>query len=82
MPTFRKLVPMLQTKDIGKTVAWYETVLGFQRTSQHVDGWCSLSRDGVSIMFMNNAASAPGRISSSPREWGARRVKGLLPGFE
>jgi len=55
MTKFRKLVPMLQTKDMGQTVAWYETVLGFQRTSPPaVDGWCALNRDGVSIMFMNN----------------------------
>jgi uncharacterized glyoxalase superfamily protein PhnB len=58
MPEFRKLVPMLQTKDMGQTVAWYETVLGFRRTGQ-ADGWCSLSRDGVSIMFMNNAHLGP-----------------------
>jgi len=54
MPKFRRLVPMLQTKDMDRTVAWYETVLGFQRTSPKDDGWCSLVRDGVSIMFMNN----------------------------
>jgi uncharacterized glyoxalase superfamily protein PhnB len=59
MPKFRKLVPMLQTMDIGQTVAWYEIVLGFQRTGQKDDGWCSLTRDGVSIMFMNNAHLGP-----------------------
>jgi uncharacterized glyoxalase superfamily protein PhnB len=55
MPKFRKLVPMLQTKDMDRTVAWYEAVLGFERTGRKADGWCCLSRDGVSIMFMNNA---------------------------
>jgi len=55
MPKFWKLVPMLQTKDMNRTVAWYETVLGFERTGPKADGWCCLSRDGVSIMFMNNA---------------------------
>jgi hypothetical protein len=59
MPRFRKLVPMLQTKDMGQTVAWYETVLGFKRTSPHADGWCALSRDGVSIMFVTNAHLGP-----------------------
>ena len=58
MPEFRKLVPMLQTKDMGQTVAWYETVLGFRRTGQ-ADGWCCLRRDSVSIMFMNNAHLGP-----------------------
>ena len=55
MAKFRKLVPMLQTKDMDRTVAWYQTVLGFERTGPKSDGWCCLSRDGVSIMFMNNA---------------------------
>jgi catechol 2,3-dioxygenase-like lactoylglutathione lyase family enzyme len=55
MPKFRKLVPMLHTKDMDRTVAWYETVLGFEHTGPKADGWCCLSRDGVSIMFMNNA---------------------------
>ena len=50
---------MLQTDDIGKTVAWYETVLGFKREGAHMDGWCSLRRDGVSIMFMTNAHIGP-----------------------
>ena len=59
MPGFRKLVPMLQTMDMGKTIAWYESVLGFRRTGAEVDGWCSLSRDGVSIMFMTNAHLGP-----------------------
>ena len=55
MSKFQKLVPMLQTRDIDRTAAWYETVLGFERTGAKADGWCCLSRDGVSIMFMNNA---------------------------
>lgn len=54
MPKFRKLVPMLQTKDMDRTVAWYQTVLELERTGK-ADGWCRLSRDGVSIMFMNDA---------------------------
>ena len=55
MPIFHSLVPMLQTQDMVQTVAFYAKVLGFQRTGPHIDGWCSLSRDGVSIMFMENA---------------------------
>jgi uncharacterized glyoxalase superfamily protein PhnB len=46
---------MLQTRDIRRTVAWYESVLGFRRVGQQADGWCCLDRDGVSIMFMTNA---------------------------
>jgi uncharacterized glyoxalase superfamily protein PhnB len=55
MPKFRRLVPMLQTLDMERTIAWYESVLGFRRVGQQVDGWCCLERDGVSIMFMTNA---------------------------
>jgi uncharacterized glyoxalase superfamily protein PhnB len=55
MPMFQRLVPMLQTLDIERTAAWYESVLGFRRQGQQGNGWCSLGRDGVSIMFMHNA---------------------------
>ena len=55
MPTFQRLVPMLHTLDIERTVAWYESVLGFRRQGEKMVGWCSLGRDGVSIMFMTNA---------------------------
>jgi uncharacterized glyoxalase superfamily protein PhnB len=59
MPTFRSLVPMLQTLDLRQTVVWYQTVLGFQRVGEEADGWCCLSRDGVSIMFMTNDHLGP-----------------------
>ncbi len=55
MPKFQGLVPMLQTLDMPKTVAWYESVLGFRRKGLPGDDWCRLARDGVSIMFMTNA---------------------------
>jgi len=55
MPTFRRLVPMLQTLDMERTVAWYESVLGFRREGEPGSGWCALRRDDVSIMFMTNA---------------------------
>ena len=46
---------MLQTLDMGRTIAWYQSVLGFQLQGQHKGGWCQLGRDGISIMFMMNA---------------------------
>jgi uncharacterized glyoxalase superfamily protein PhnB len=55
MPKFRSLVPMLQTLDMERTVAWYETVLGFHLEGQQASEWCRLERDGISIMFMTNA---------------------------
>jgi len=54
MQSFQKLVPMLQTLDIERTVAWYETVLGFRREGEPGGEWCCLRRDSVSIMFMTN----------------------------
>ncbi|HEX7008112.1 MAG TPA: VOC family protein [Alphaproteobacteria bacterium] len=59
MPKFRKLVPMLQTLDIGQTVAWYDSVLGFERVGPMGDEWGALRRDDVSIMFMKNAHLGP-----------------------
>ena len=53
MPKFTSLVPMLQTLDMDRTIAWYESVLGFRRQG-YAEGWCRLGRDGVSIMFMTN----------------------------
>jgi catechol 2,3-dioxygenase-like lactoylglutathione lyase family enzyme len=51
---FTALVPMLQTDDIKRTRQWYESVLGFRASSESDDGWCRLTRDGISIMFMRN----------------------------
>ena len=52
---FQSLVPMLQTDDVAETRAWYERFLGFSCVSGGHDGWCQLSRDGVSVMFMHRA---------------------------
>ena len=65
MPEFRSLVPMLQTLDMARTIAWYETVLGFRRTGRPADGWCCLGRDGVSIMFMTNAHLGPPQATAT-----------------
>jgi uncharacterized glyoxalase superfamily protein PhnB len=48
------LTPMLQTRDIGRAIDWYGSVLGFRCTGR-AGGWCRLERDGVAIMFMRNA---------------------------
>jgi uncharacterized glyoxalase superfamily protein PhnB len=55
---FDKLTPMLQTSDIQRTIDWYEQVLGFRCTGR-VDGWCTLARDGVALMFMCNDHLGP-----------------------
>jgi uncharacterized glyoxalase superfamily protein PhnB len=51
---FQRLVPMLQTNDMARTKAWYETVLGFACISEDGDTWCRLERDDVALMFMRN----------------------------
>jgi uncharacterized glyoxalase superfamily protein PhnB len=48
------LTPMLQARDLARTIVWYETVLGFRCTGKE-DGWCRLERDQVALMFMRNA---------------------------
>lgn len=48
------LTPMLQARDLDRTIAWYETVLGFRCNGKDT-GWCRLERDGVALMFMRNA---------------------------
>jgi catechol 2,3-dioxygenase-like lactoylglutathione lyase family enzyme len=45
---------MLQTDDLRRTIAWYESVLGFRRVSPDDDSWCRLVRDDIAIMFMRN----------------------------
>ncbi|HZV20919.1 MAG TPA: VOC family protein [Hyphomicrobiales bacterium] len=50
------LVPMLQTKDMDRTIAWYQSVLGFAVADRSNEGdWCYLTRDGAAIMFANIA---------------------------
>jgi uncharacterized glyoxalase superfamily protein PhnB len=49
------LVPMLQTNEMMRTRNWYEQVLGFRCVSAQGVEWCRLERDGVAIMFMQNA---------------------------
>jgi hypothetical protein len=44
------LVPMLQTQNMER----YKSVLGFTPSKENGHGWCRLSRDQVSIMFMQN----------------------------
>lgn len=46
-----KLSPILWTKDLSGTIAFYEKVLGFKGTS-HFPNFVSLSRENVEIMFI------------------------------
>ncbi len=51
----RSLTPMLQTSDMERTVAWYQQTLDFRCVRRVGNDWCQLERDGVSLMFMQNA---------------------------
>jgi uncharacterized glyoxalase superfamily protein PhnB len=51
----RSLTPMLQTSDMERTVAWYQQTLDFRCVRRVGNEWCQLERDGVSLMFMQNA---------------------------
>ncbi|GJM03453.1 MAG: bleomycin resistance family protein [Rhodomicrobium sp.] len=48
---FKSLVPMLHTKEMDKTISFYEDVLGFHCVGRFENDWCRLEREGVAIMF-------------------------------
>ena len=50
---------MLRTPDLGRAIAFYVERLGFslQRRSD-ADGWASLQRDGIELMFSTHNAHA------------------------
>ncbi len=48
------LTPMLQSADLDRTEAWYAATLGF-RVAGREEGWLRIERDGVALMFMQNA---------------------------
>ena len=50
----KSLVPMLSVVDLRRTIAFYCDELGFRCTGKFGDPdpvWCTLQRDGVSLMF-------------------------------
>ena len=56
------LIPMLEVDDLGLTIDFYSTVLGFECAGRYPDegnpGWALLKRDDVEIMFtVRNAHS-------------------------
>jgi len=48
---FRFLSPILWTKDLEKTISFYETILGFKNQTQYPN-FVSLTRDNVELMFV------------------------------
>ena len=58
--TFQWLRPMLRTKDLSGTVAFWTGRLGFTCDGvSEEDGWASLSRDGVGLMIATPNAHVP-----------------------
>lgn len=51
----RRISPMLATDDMGRTLSFYQTVLGF-RTTLKTPQYSILERDGQTIHFMNAAS--------------------------
>jgi uncharacterized glyoxalase superfamily protein PhnB len=57
---FEQLTPMLRTRDLAGTLAFYQDVLGFTCDASSEEwGWASLSRDGVNIMVALPYAHEP-----------------------
>jgi catechol 2,3-dioxygenase-like lactoylglutathione lyase family enzyme len=51
---------MLQTEDMERTIAWYQSLLGFTVIDRSDDGgWCRLARDEVALMFAHNEHWGP-----------------------
>lgn len=52
MAQFTALKPMICTKQLSETVAFYTTVLGFECAAfEESWGWASLVKDGIEIMM-------------------------------
>lgn len=65
---FNYLAPMLQTRKMTETIAFYTQILGFSvagLAGGNDPYWCSLERDGVRIMFMTNDHVGEPRLSGT-----------------
>lgn len=52
MPKFTSLKPMLYTKQLSDTIAFYTKILGFECAAfEETWGWASLQKDDVEIML-------------------------------
>lgn len=60
MPRLSELRPMLYTKELEATIAFYVDILGFV-CDEYIEEfhWASLSRDGVAIMLAHPNAHTP-----------------------
>lgn len=45
------LIPMLETRNLEETIAFYTSVLGFSCTGYEKNIWASLERDQIAVMF-------------------------------
>jgi catechol 2,3-dioxygenase-like lactoylglutathione lyase family enzyme len=68
MARFVKLTPMLQTKDIRATVAFYTGTLGFTLEGlwpAESPSWCMLSSGDARVMFMTNDHYGPPEMTGT-----------------
>jgi catechol 2,3-dioxygenase-like lactoylglutathione lyase family enzyme len=68
--TLDRLAPMLVAHDLGETIDFYTNGLGFEleATMDDPPTWCSLRRDGVTLMFLGTPPHehAPGEEHDHP----------------
>lgn len=73
-PRLDALVPMLAVRELGHTIEWYTTKLGFRVLNTFGDPpvWCALKRDAVEVFFNQPPgdcfpAQWPGHVPASGR---------------
>ena len=68
MERLTQLTPMLQTKDMGKTIEFYTKILDFQLVGswpKENPVWCMLQRDNARVMFMINEHVGEPRLTGT-----------------
>lgn len=67
----KSLTPMLSVLDLGQTMAFYTDRLGFRVRSAFGDPpiWCTLERDGVTIMFNQPSAAEMAALPRHTRDY-------------
>jgi len=66
------LVPMLSVSDLGQTMSFYRDRLGFRVEATFGDPapvWCTLSRDGVRMMFNQPPATEMNGLPQRARDF-------------
>ena len=73
MPRLQRAVPVLQVKDVARSIAWYVGVFGFDADPFPATppfGFAILRRDDAEIMLQCSDAPPPGVKGSTPTDAG------------